>query len=70
MLLAGLGIDIHALAKLFSTVLRLTLVPTAVEVASIAVLSVFALKLPWMWAILLGYVAGPLTTTPIGGYVV
>lgn len=62
MLLAGLGIDIYALVKLFSIVFRLTIVPTVVEVLSIAVLSVFTLNLPWTWGFLLGFDIIPLKT--------
>lgn len=54
MLLAGLGIDVSALLKLFGVIFRLTVIPTLVEVAVIAVLSAFILHLPWLWAILLG----------------
>lgn len=56
MLLAGLGIDVHALVELFGVILRLTVLPTFIEVAVISVLSVFFLSLPWLWAILLGSV--------------
>lgn len=54
MLLAGLGLDLKALKKLFGMVMRLTLIPTFVEVACVAVLSFFLLNMPWLWGILLG----------------
>uniref|UniRef100_T1GPZ4 Cation/H+ exchanger transmembrane domain-containing protein n=1 Tax=Megaselia scalaris TaxID=36166 RepID=T1GPZ4_MEGSC len=54
MLLAGLGLDPKAFKKLWFMILRLTLVPTIVEVAIIAVLGYFLLSMPWLWGILLG----------------
>lgn len=54
MLLAGLGIDVHALVKLLGVIFRLTVLPTLVEVVVISVMSVFILNMPWLWSILLG----------------
>lgn len=54
MLLAGLGIDVRALSKVYAVILRLTFIPTAVEVIAIAVLAMLVLHMPWLWAILLG----------------
>ncbi|KAL5284996.1 SLC9B2.2 family protein [Megaselia abdita] len=56
MLLAGLGLDLQAFKKLWFMILRLTLVPTIVEVAIIAVLAYFLLSMPWLWGLLLGLV--------------
>lgn len=54
MLLAGLGLDLDALKKLFGMVMRLTLIPLFFEVATIAVLSHILFELPWFWGSLLG----------------
>lgn len=54
MLLAGLGLDLDALRKLFGIIMRLTLIPTILEVASISVCSHYLLNFPWLWGILLG----------------
>ncbi|XP_034485487.1 sodium/hydrogen exchanger 9B2 isoform X2 [Drosophila innubila] len=56
MLLAGLGLDGSAFRRLWLMILRLTLVPTIVEVAVIAVLAYFTLSMPWLWGIALGLV--------------
>ncbi|XP_017847791.1 sodium/hydrogen exchanger 9B1 [Drosophila busckii] len=56
MLLAGLGLDGSAFRRLWLMILRLTLLPTIVEVAVIAVLAYFTLSLPWLWGIALGLV--------------
>uniref|UniRef100_A0AAG5CRN3 Cation/H+ exchanger transmembrane domain-containing protein n=1 Tax=Anopheles atroparvus TaxID=41427 RepID=A0AAG5CRN3_ANOAO len=56
MLLAGLGLDYGALRSLFRFIMQLTLVPTAAEVAAVAVLSRYLLDLPWLWGVLLGLV--------------
>lgn len=53
---AGLDLDPVALKRLKFTVLKLGLVPWAVEVIIIAVLSHFFLDLPWNWAFLLGVI--------------
>lgn len=54
MLLAGLGLDLQALKKLFGMVMRLTLIPTIAETAIIAVLAYFLMDMPWLWGTLLG----------------
>ncbi|KAG4068619.1 hypothetical protein HA402_002310 [Bradysia odoriphaga] len=56
MLLAGLGLDLVALKKVSGMVMRLTLIPSSFEVASIAVLSHILLDLPWLWGCILGLV--------------
>ncbi|KAH8358860.1 hypothetical protein KR093_002959, partial [Drosophila rubida] len=56
MLLAGLGLDGSAFRRLWLMILRLTLVPTIVEVAIIAVLAYYTLSMPWLWGIALGLV--------------
>jgi solute carrier family 9B (sodium/hydrogen exchanger), member 1/2 len=54
MLLAGLGLDLDALRKLFGIISRLTLLPTVAEVSIITVIAYFLLDMPWLWGILLG----------------
>jgi NhaP-type Na+/H+ or K+/H+ antiporter len=54
MLLAGLGLDLDALKKLFGIIMRLTLIPTITEVTIIAVCVHYLLNFPWMWGVLLG----------------
>lgn len=54
MLLAGLGLDVEALKKLFGVVMRLTLIPTIAETAVIAVLAYFLMNMPWLWGTLMG----------------
>ncbi|KAJ6640327.1 Sodium/hydrogen exchanger 9B2, partial [Pseudolycoriella hygida] len=56
MLLAGLGLDLDMLKKVFGMVMRLTLIPSFFEVAAIAVLSHVLLKLPLAWGSMLGLV--------------
>ncbi|XP_060647557.1 sodium/hydrogen exchanger 9B1 isoform X1 [Drosophila nasuta] len=56
MLLAGLGLDGSAFRRLWLMILRLTLVPTIVEVAIIAILAYYTLSMPWLWGIALGLV--------------
>jgi solute carrier family 9B (sodium/hydrogen exchanger), member 1/2 len=54
MLLAGLGLDLIALKKLFGIIMRLTLIPTFLEVGAITVCAHYLLNFPWLWGILLG----------------
>lgn len=54
MLLAGLGLELDALKKLSGMVARVTLIPTALETISIAVLAHYLMDMPWLWGILLG----------------
>ncbi|XP_068156182.1 sodium/hydrogen exchanger 9B1 isoform X2 [Drosophila tropicalis] len=56
MLLAGLGLDGDAFKRLWFMILRLTLLPTIVEVAVIAGLAYLTLSMPWLWGIALGLV--------------
>ena len=56
MLLAGLGLDLDALRKLFGIIMRLTLIPTIFEVAVISVCSHYLLDFPWLFGIMLGWV--------------
>lgn len=56
MLLAGMGLDLKELKKLVGIITKLTCIPTIAEVAVIAVVSHFLMKLPWLWAVLLGLV--------------
>jgi solute carrier family 9B (sodium/hydrogen exchanger), member 1/2 len=54
MLLAGLGLDLIALKKLFGIIMRLSLIPTFLEVGAITVCAHYLLSFPWLWGILLG----------------
>jgi NhaP-type Na+/H+ or K+/H+ antiporter len=54
MLLAGLGLDLDALRRLFGIIMRLTLIPTAAEVAIITICVHYLLNFPWLWGVLLG----------------
>lgn len=54
MLLAGLGLDLGALRKLFLPVMQLTFIPTVAEVAIITVAGHYLLSMPWLWGVLLG----------------
>jgi NhaP-type Na+/H+ or K+/H+ antiporter len=51
---AGLGLDPKALKRLSGMVIRLAIFPSLVEATSMAVMSHFLLRLPWIWSILLG----------------
>nr|CAD7429437.1 unnamed protein product [Timema monikensis] len=53
---AGLELDPAALRKLKGMVFRLAVVPSVVEIASIAVLTHYLLNFPWIWGFLLGSV--------------
>ncbi|XP_055943477.1 sodium/hydrogen exchanger 9B2-like [Argiope bruennichi] len=52
---AGLGIDAEKLMKLKLLVLRLVLIPCICEASLMAVISHFLLGLPWIFAIMLGW---------------
>ncbi|XP_055678968.1 putative SLC9B1-like protein SLC9B1P1 isoform X2 [Lutzomyia longipalpis] len=56
MLLAGMGLDLDALRKLFGMVMRITLIPTVAETTIVAVLAVYLFNMPWLWGFLLGLV--------------
>ncbi|KAI5737038.1 hypothetical protein M8J76_009530 [Diaphorina citri] len=51
---AGLDLDPPALRRLWSTVLKLGLVPWAVEAISVVIATHYFLNLPWIWAFLTG----------------
>lgn len=56
MLLAGLGVDIGAAKEYIFAILKLTFIPMAAEVAIVATLSHFLMAMPWIWAVLLGFI--------------
>lgn len=56
MLLAGMGLDLQELKQRLGTIAKLTFIPTVAEVAVIAVVGHFLMRLPWLWAVLLGLV--------------
>lgn len=56
MLLAGLGVDLGAAKEFIFSILKLTFIPMAAEVGAVAVLSHFLMAMPWMWAVLLGFI--------------
>lgn len=56
MLLAGLGVDLSAAKEYIFAILKLTFIPMAAEVAVVATLSHYLLALPWIWAVLLGFI--------------
>ena len=51
---AGLGLDYKKLKKLSWAVLRLSMIPCAIEVTSVAICAHLIFKFPWMWAFMLG----------------
>lgn len=51
---AGLEIDPEAIKKVYKTILKLGLIPWAVECSVVAVMSYFLFDFPWMWAFALG----------------
>lgn len=53
---AGLEIDPQAFKKVYKTILKLGLVPWAVECSVVAVMSYFLFDFPWIWAFALGSV--------------
>ena len=56
LLRSGLGLDIKALKRLKCTVLRLAFCPCLVEALTVGIISHFLLGMPWLWALMLGYV--------------
>lgn len=56
MLLAGMGLDLQELKRLLGVITKLTVIPTVGEVLVITLLGHFLMKLPWLWAALLGLV--------------
>lgn len=53
---AGLDLDPEALKKLYLRVILLGIVPWLAEAVLMALLSHYYLCLPWLWAMLLGFV--------------
>lgn len=51
---AGLEIDPEAFKKVYKTILKLGLVPWAIEFTVVAVMSYFLFDFPWTWALALG----------------
>lgn len=51
---AGLEIDPEAFKKVYKTILKLGLVPWAIEFTVVAVMSYFLFDFPWTWAFALG----------------
>lgn len=56
MLLAGLGVDMSAVKEYIYSILKLTFIPMIAEVAIVAVLSHYLMAMPWIWAVLLGFI--------------
>lgn len=56
MLLAGLGVDVTAMKECLCSILKLTFIPMVGEVAVVSVLSHYLVALPWIWALLLGFI--------------
>lgn len=57
----GLSLDIMDIKRVGFAVIRLAFLPCFVEAAVFAVLSVFLLGLPWIWAFMLGFVISAVT---------
>ncbi|XP_034020167.1 sodium/hydrogen exchanger 9B2-like [Thalassophryne amazonica] len=53
---AGLGLDPTSLQRLKAVCLRLAIGPCVVEACTVAVVSHFLLRLPWVWGFILGFV--------------
>lgn len=56
MLLAGCGLDIVSLKEHFGIVMRLSIIPTVVEVTSITFLASILFDMPIIWGVMLGLV--------------
>lgn len=56
MLLAGLGVDLSAAKEYLFSIVKLTFIPMAVEVVAVATLSHYLMGMPWIWAVLLGFI--------------
>ncbi|XP_046681985.1 sodium/hydrogen exchanger 9B2-like isoform X2 [Homalodisca vitripennis] len=52
---AGLGLDPATLIKLSLVVVRLGMCPCTIEAITIALIAVFLLGWPWLWALVLGF---------------
>ncbi|KAM4536639.1 sodium/hydrogen exchanger 9B2-like isoform 2-T2 [Odontesthes bonariensis] len=53
---AGLGLDPSALSRLKAVCVRVAVGPCMLEASTIAVVSHFLLRLPWVWGFILGFV--------------
>ncbi|KAM4536719.1 sodium/hydrogen exchanger 9B2-like isoform 1-T2 [Odontesthes bonariensis] len=53
---AGLGLDPSALSRLKAVFVRVAVGPCMLEASTIAVVSHFLLRLPWVWGFILGFV--------------
>ncbi|XP_067620835.1 sodium/hydrogen exchanger 9B1 isoform X2 [Eurosta solidaginis] len=53
---AGLEMEPDAFRKVYKTILKLGIIPWALEVVVVAISSHFLLTLPWLWAFLMGAV--------------
>ncbi|XP_072232574.1 sodium/hydrogen exchanger 9B2 [Leuresthes tenuis] len=53
---AGLGLDPSALSRLKAVCVRVAVGPCMLEACTIAVVSHFLLRLPWVWGFILGFV--------------
>ena len=53
---AGLGLDLANLYKLSASVLRLAAIPNILEATTDAILAHVILRIPWLWAFMLGFV--------------
>lgn len=51
---AGLEMDPEAFKKIYKTVLKLSIIPWAIEAGVIVIMSKYVLGLSWIWACLLG----------------
>lgn len=56
MLLAGMGLDLMELKQHLAMIAKLTCIPTILEVGVITLVGFYLMKLPWLWAALLGFV--------------
>ena len=57
----GLSLDIMDIKRVGFAVIRLAFLPCFVEATVFAIMSVLLLKLPWIWAFLLGFVIAAVT---------
>lgn len=51
---AGLGMDPGAFRKLYGAILKLGIVPWAVEWIVVTLLGHYWLEMPWLWSLMLG----------------
>ena len=57
----GLSLDVMEIRRVGWAVIRLAFIPCFVEAGIFAVLSVFLLRLPWIWGLMLGFVIAAVT---------